>query len=110
TYPDLTIVCGKVELLDNHPDNLLNPSVIIEVLSPSTENYDRGNKFFIYQKIKSLKEYILVDTSIPAVQLITKQADGLWKFETFANLSSFFLIQTISLHIHLGDVYDKIDF
>lgn len=110
TYPDLTIVCGKTELLDDHFDNLLNPSVIIEVLSPSTENYDRGNKFFIYQQIESLKEYILVNSTISMVQVLTKKEDGLWKFETITDPASSFFIQTISLDIKLEDVYDKVEF
>ncbi len=110
TYPDITIVCGKPELLDDEFDNLLNPSVIIEVLSPSTENYDRGNKFFIYQQITSLKEYILINSTAAMVQVITKKEDGLWKFETITDLSASFFIQTIALHIPLQDVYDKVDF
>ena len=79
TYPDLTIVCGKHELPDDHFDTLLNPSVIIEVLSPSTENYDRGNKFFIYQQLTSLKEYILINSVLAMVQVITKK--GRWSLE-----------------------------
>ena len=95
TYPDLTIVCGEPELLDEHFDNLLNPSVIIEVLSPSTESYDRGNKFFTYQQISSLKEYILIDSASIKIQSITKKDDGLWKFQTLTNLAESLLISTI---------------
>lgn len=109
TYPDLTIVCGQHELLDNQFDNLLNPSVIIEVLGPSTEHYDRGSKFFIYQQIPSLKEYILVNSSLSMVQVISKKEDGLWKFDTITDPASSFFIQTISLEITLADVYDKVD-
>lgn len=110
TYPDLTIVCAEPELLDNHFDNLLNPSVIIEVLSPSTENYDRGNKFFIYQQIISLKEYILVNSTSCMVQVITKKETGLWQFETITHPAASFFIQTIALQINLQDVYDKVIF
>jgi Uma2 family endonuclease len=109
-YPDITIVCGKPELFDDYLDNILNPTVIIEVLSPSTENYDRGNKFFSYQQIKSLKEYILINSLKHVVQVITRNEDGLWKFETFTDFKRPFSIQTISLDIKLEDVYDKVDF
>jgi Uma2 family endonuclease len=110
TYPDLTIVCGKPELLDDHFDNLLNPAVIIEVLSPSTESYDRGNKFFTYQQIPSLKEYILVDSTSCTVQTIVKKDDGLWQFDTITNLSATLIIQSIGQSIVLGDVYEGVEF
>jgi Uma2 family endonuclease len=109
-YPDLTIVCGKPELLDEHFDNLLNPSVIIEVLSPSTESYDRGNKFFTYQQIPSLKEYILVDTSAISIQTIIKKDDGLWKFETITEPTSLLTIATIEQQILLSDIYHNVEF
>ena len=62
TYPDISVVCGSPEFLNNDEWNLLNPTVIIEVLSPSTRNYDRGDKFNLYRDIPTLKEYILVDS------------------------------------------------
>ena len=110
TYPDLTIVCGKPELLDDEFDNLLNPIVIIEVLSPSTESYDRGNKFFTYQQIPSLKEYILVDSTACNIQTIVKKDDGLWQFDTISNIASSVIIQSISQTILVSDVYDGVEF
>ena len=110
TYPDLTIVCGKPELLDDEFDNLLNPIVIIEVLSPSTESYDRGNKFFTYQQIPSLKEYILVDSTACNIQTIIKKDDGLWQFDTISNIASSVIIQSISQTILVSDVYDGVEF
>lgn len=110
TYPDLTIVCGKPELLDELFDNLLNPSVIIEVLSPSTESYDRGNKFFTYQQITSLKEYILVDSNSIQIQSIIKKDDGLWKFETINDIKGSLTINTISQQILLSDIYYELTF
>lgn len=110
TYPDVTIVCGKPELLDDKMDTLINPSVIIEVLSPSTESYDRGNKFFTYQLIASLKEYILVDTKSEKVQVITKKNDGLWKFDTITGIDASITISTIELQIPLSDIYYEVAF
>ena len=110
TYPDLTIVCGEPELLDDQADTLLNPSVIIEVLSPSTESYDKGNKFFIYQQIPSLKEYILIWSTAIEVQLITKKENDLWQFETISDSQSSFTIKTIDQQILLNDVYYNVKF
>ena len=110
TYPGLTIVCGNPELLDDHFDNLLNPVVIIEVLSPSTESYDRGNKFFTYQQIPSFKEYILVDSSNCMIQTIVKKDDGLWQFNSIANPADTLIIHSIGQTILVSDVYDGVDF
>ncbi len=110
TYPDVTIVCGKPELLDDHFDTLLNPSVIIEVTSPSTESYDRGNKFFTYQQLPSLKEYILIDSSTVHVHLITKREDGSWLFKVIETISDSLTINTIQQEIALKDIYDGIQF
>jgi Uma2 family endonuclease len=109
-YPDLTIVCGKPELLDEQFDNLLNPSVIIEVLSPSTESHDRGTKFFNYQQIDSLKEYILINSTSVLISTITKKDDGLWKFENITDLSALLTISTINQQLPLADIYEGVTF
>lgn len=109
-YPDITIVCGEPELVDEHFDNLLNPSVIIEVLSPSTESHDRGTKFFNYQQIASLKEYILINSTSVLITTITKKDDGLWKFENIISQEISLNISTIDLQLPLGDIYDGIKF
>ena len=80
TYPDVVAVCGPSKLEDNFFDTLLNPSVIIEVLSPSTEVYDRTKKFAFYRKIESLKEYILVAQEECRVSQYTKQDSDTWSF------------------------------
>jgi len=110
TYPDVTIVCGKAELLDEHFDTLLNPVVIIEVLSPSTSYYDKGDKFFTYQQLTSLKEYILIDSAKTDIRLISKKQDGLWKFEIIDNISSSLFIESIQQAVLLTDIYDGVTF
>ncbi len=80
TYPDLTIICGPVE---RHPDDrnaLTNPSVLFEVLSDSTEAWDRGGKFAHYRRISSLQQYVLVNTRDQRVEVYTRQDDGSWLF------------------------------
>lgn len=78
TYADVTVVCGAPELEDDFRDTLLNPVVLIEVLSPATESYDRGEKFAQYRTIPSLKEYVLVSQKEVLVEHFRRQADGTW--------------------------------
>jgi Uma2 family endonuclease len=78
TYPDVIVVCGQPQFLDDREDTLLNPSLIVEVLSPSTEAYDRGRKFEHYKSIASLKEYLLVASDRVHLDLYTRQATGQW--------------------------------
>jgi Uma2 family endonuclease len=110
TYPDLSIVCGKPEMLDDAFDTLTNPSVLIEVMSRSTEKYDRGTKFFYYMQISSLKEYILIDSKSVFVQLARRQADNSWKFEELNDLALSFKINTIEFPVSMAEVYNDVEF
>ncbi len=110
TYPDIIIVCGEPELLDDHFDTLLNPSVIIEVLSPSTEKYDRGFNFFFYMQIPSLKEYIMIDSTSINVHTSRKQNDSSWKFEELTDSNTSLIINTIKYAILINDIYDEVKF
>lgn len=107
-YPDVAIVCGKMEKKDGEFDTCTNPSVIIEVMSESTRNRDMGYKFFYYQQIPSLKEYILVDSLNYYVTIIRRQKDDSWKFDTTTDITTSLDIRTISVSIPLTDVYDKV--
>jgi Uma2 family endonuclease len=78
TYPDVTVVCGERKFLDSRLDTLLNPSVIVEILSPSTEAYDRGRKFENYQTLESLGAYLLIASDRMRVDLFTRQPSGQW--------------------------------
>lgn len=109
TYPDITIVCGKRNFLDNHTDSLLNPTIIIEVLSESTETYDRGKKFEAYRTIPSLTEYMLVSTDRKKVELFSKNTDSKW-FLSESGIDEIIHIPTLSVTIQLYDIYEKIDF
>jgi Uma2 family endonuclease len=106
-YPDATIVCGEPELEDDKFDTLLNPSVIFEIRSPSTQKYDTGYKLLHYKNIPSLKEYIMVDTGKRFVQIVKKQADGAWRFEDIDDTAGNLFIQTIGLNILFDDLYAK---
>ena len=110
TYPDLSIICGKLEMEDDVFDTITNPSVLIEVMSRSTEKYDRGTKFFYYMQIASLKEYILVDSNSVFVQVATRQGDNSWKFEEWRDISASFKIKTIEKPVALTEVYEDVEF
>ena len=108
TYPDITIVCGKAELLDNQFDTLKNPTVLIEVLSDSTEKYDRGQKFSFYREIPSLKEYILVSSKTMKIEKFKRLEDGNYLYIE-SNEHQPFPIDSINMNLNLEDVYNKID-
>jgi Uma2 family endonuclease len=110
TYPDLSIVCGKVETLENHKDIVTNPTVLIEVLSPTTQDYDRGGKFKLYRDIPSLKEYILVSSIEISVEKYNKQEDGSWILHEYKNENDIFNIETIQMEIDVKTFYKSVIF
>ncbi|HRN57530.1 MAG TPA: Uma2 family endonuclease [Agriterribacter sp.] len=103
-YPDAVIVCGGPQLEDDQFDTLLNPSVIFDVLSPST-SMDKGRKFFFYREIPSLKEYIMIDTARKWVVVSRRQPDHSWVFENIAEEAAL-TIQTINFTLTLREMYD----
>jgi Uma2 family endonuclease len=109
-YPDVTIVCGQPELTDAQFDTLKNPMVIFEVLSPSNEDHDRGKKFFFYRQIPSFKEYILVDSTKPFVEISRQEDNGAWKFETITDLKGQLFISSIGVSIPIAEVYRNAGF
>ena len=110
TYPDFSIICGKAELTDGIKDTITNPSVIIEVLSKSTKDYDRGTKFFLYRSIQTLKEYILIDSTSILVEKYIRQQTNSWILTEFKELHENFYISTISLTLHMKDIYEDVVF
>ena len=94
-YPDASIVCGEPKLEDDKFDTLLNPSVVFEILSPSTQKNDVGYKFLWYQTIPSLKEYVMIDSKKRYIQIARKQDDLAWRFEEITGTRNQLIIQTI---------------
>jgi len=103
-YPDLSVVCGNLQTHKSADDILTNPVVIIEVLSPSTEDYDRGKKFELYREIDSLQDYILVHCGSLHVETFTRQPSG-WLFREYQDAESTVPIASIACAVRLGDVY-----
>ncbi|MBX3290868.1 MAG: Uma2 family endonuclease [Acidobacteria bacterium] len=111
TYPDVTIVCGGDEFLsDGHFDTLLNPKVIIEVLSPSTESYDRGAKFDHYKTIDSLKEYVLVWQDKKRAARYTRRDDDSWVLTDLIGDDAAIELVSVGCSLSMNDIYDRIEF
>ena len=109
-YPDLVIVCDKPEFEDNQVDTLLNPRVVVEILSDSTEKYDRGSKFRNYRGISSLQEYVLVAQDRALIERYVRQADENWLLTTFEGLTAAFSLASISVRILLSEIYRGVTF
>jgi len=109
TYPDVTVVCGEAQFDDGHKDTLLNPTVIIEVLSESTEAYDRGKKFAHYRTLDSLAEYLLVAQDSVAIDRYVRQSDGGWLLTAYRGLAAVAMIEAIDCELPLAEVYDKVE-
>jgi Uma2 family endonuclease len=110
TYPDIVVVCGEPELTDDRQDTLLNPTVLIEVLSPSTEAYDRGAKWLHYQRIESLREYVLIAQDAPAIEHYVRQGDGSWRYEATIGLGSSVTLPSLGCALALAIVYRRVTF
>ena len=108
-YPDVSVVCGKLQLADEK-DVLLNPIVIFEVLSPSTEQYDRGVKFQLYRTIPSLREYILVDQNRVQVEQYVYQDASTWILRDHQGLDAELKLDSIGASLPLRLIYDGVDF
>ena len=108
TYPDVTVVCGEARFEDQHHDTLLNPTVIVEVLSPSTESYDRGKKFQHYRQIDSLQEVVLIAQDAWHVEYYWRQAHGGWLLTEATNLDARVSLSSIQCELALVDVYEKV--
>jgi Uma2 family endonuclease len=106
TYPDIFIVYGKTETRNNDNWNVLNPAVIIEILSPSTKTYDRGDKFKLYRDLSTLQEYLLVDSESISVEAFFINENNHWELKEYRIITDTLWIEAIQLSIPLTDVYE----
>jgi Uma2 family endonuclease len=109
TYPDVTVVCGEARFEDTRQDTLLNPTLIVEVLSESTEAYDRGGKFAHYRKLGSLLGYVLITQTKPHIEHYIRQPDHRWLLEEAEGLHSTVYFPAIDCHLSLAEAYDKVE-
>jgi Uma2 family endonuclease len=108
TYPDVIIVCGKPQLEDEHEDSLLNPTVIIEVLSLSTEQYDRGEKFRLYRGISSLQEYLLIAPDHCHVEHYRRVDNYQWMLTEMDEIGATLKLPSVDCILSLAEVYEKV--
>ncbi|RRR78673.1 MAG: Uma2 family endonuclease [Candidatus Viridilinea halotolerans] len=104
-YPDVTVVCGDEQFADANQDILLNPVVIIEVLSPSTERHDRGRKFEIYRSIATLQEYLLIAQDTRRIDHFVRQSEKLWMFSSISAEEGELWLPSIQCMLHFEHVY-----
>ena len=109
-YPDTVVVCGEPQFLDETQDTLLNPTVIVEVLSPSTEAYDRGGKFELYRAIPSLNYHLLVSSERMSAELFTRQAEGGWLLTGATLPEDTIDLPAVGVRFTLADLYEKVEF
>lgn len=109
-YPDVIVACAEPVFEDQHLDTLLNPTVIVEVLSPSTEAYDRGRKFEFYRKLTSLREYIVVSQDAPHIDRFVVDDLGRWTLTDASGLNAAIDVASIDCSLRLSDVYERIEF
>jgi Uma2 family endonuclease len=110
TYPDLSIACGEQKFDDQQQDTLLNPTVIVEILSKSTEHYDRGKKFDHYRALESLREYLLVSQDEPLIQKFVRAEDETWIFSEASGLGEGIRLSSVGCELSLADIYVGIEF
>ena len=109
TYPDVSVVCGEPRFQDRRVDILLNPTVIVEVLSPTTEAYDRGDKFRHYRRIGSLREYVLISQNRMMVERYTRQGND-WVYSDMTDPDQILKLESIGCQIPLNRIYARITF
>ncbi|NEX21947.1 Uma2 family endonuclease [Thiorhodococcus mannitoliphagus] len=110
TYPDVLVLCGEPSFHDHRKDVLTKASLLIEVLSPSTEGYDRGGKFAVYRGLPEFAQYVLIAQDCFSVDVFTRQSDGRWLLEAHTDPNASIRLDAIDCNLRLNDIYDKVRF
>lgn len=110
TYPDVSVVCGKIEMGAEDPEAITNPVVLFQVLSPSREKYDRTTKFSFYRQLRSLRQYVLVSQEEPLVETFTKGENGKWEYADAAGLDAKIELSAIQAQLSLMEIYEGVEF
>ena len=110
TYPDLSIICGPLKFAEGTDDTVVNPTLLVEVLSDSTEAYDRGKKFEHYRQIPTCLEYLLVSQSEPRIEQFIRQGNGRWVLNEAAGLDATLDISSLRISVSLGEIFTKVNF
>lgn len=106
TYPDISIICGEIIPSNIDPDTVIQPTVLIEILSPSTKNYDLGGKFDLYRDIPTLREYILVDSESIRVQAFRINKENRWELEDYRSIKDILTVPILGASVSLKEIYE----
>jgi Uma2 family endonuclease len=106
TYPDISVICGDIVTSEADQNTAILPTVLIEILSPSTRNYDRGDKFKLYRDIPSLKEYVLIDSESILAEVWAINEKGHWELTEYKSLNDSLLFHSLKLNVELSDIYE----
>ncbi len=109
-YPDVSVVCGKVETVEGRNDAITNPKIVFEILSESTKDYDRASKFKAYRKLLSLTDYILIDQYCVSVEHHRKQGPGQWVMREYESLQDILVLEEFGISLPLSQIYRRVDF
>lgn len=109
-YPDVVVVCGEPNFEGSNPDTLLNPTVLIEVLSPSTEATDRGRKFTCYRALETVSDYLLISQQEPLVEHYTRQSEQSWLLTVTRGLDARLSLDTLGCTLNMADLYSRVSF
>jgi Uma2 family endonuclease len=107
TYPDISIICGEINTFDKDKDTALQPIILIEILSKTTRDYDRGGKFKLYRDIPTLKEYMLVDSENICVEIFRINEHNHWELEEYKNLQEIVTLPAIGVSVSMEDIYAR---
>ena len=110
SYPDASVICGPLAFVDDHNDMITNPTLVVEVLSDSTEAHDRGRKFAHYRTLPSFAEYVLVSQKEPLVEVFFRQGDGTWQLTPVRGCEAVVRLQSLGIELRLAEVYDRVEF
>jgi len=110
TYPDVSVICGAPQFADDNFDVITNPIVLVEVLSESTKNYDRGEKFKLYRDLPSLQNYLLIAPDSPLVEVFSKKEAQLWELHIYQNLSEIISIASLAIEVPMQELYLNVNF
>jgi Uma2 family endonuclease len=109
TYPDVSVICGPQQFLDSRKDSFADATLVVEVLSPSTRNYDRGEKFLFYRSLPSFSEYLLLAQDTMRAEHHVRQSDGSWLFREFTDAAQIDL-KSIDCRLQLSSLYERVEF
>ena len=110
TYPDVSVVCGPLQFAAGTEDTVVNPTLLVEVLSDSTEAYDRGEKFLHYRQMPSLQEYLLVSQRLPRIEQFVRRADGEWTLRIAEGMDATLALPSLEITVALAEVFAGVDF